>query len=344
MYRHFSYRCVILLLAACSNRKQDPLAFTLPVFPETVQVTVTPASDDFLLGGAFSMDDMGEFFIVRTFINNHFLHIYKKEPLTYIKSFCSYGQGPGELIAQPKIRINNDNSELYLFHYLNGGHDLWRYNVENVLQDEGVMPVKQEKIVLFRNEGSPYPGHGSNFLVWKDKRLFAGSFQHRLEVQDTLGNRLDLYDNYPEVPYQDTIAFKGTYATRSTLALKPDLSRFVIATSVGCIMEIFTVDASGKIEKEIEKRFIPPVYKAKRGLFDYINGQTINGIFGLSVTDELIMRYIAGEYTCRRIHLKKRVLLKPLRYLTGRVTRFVDIFWIGIFINLLLMPSAIAAI
>ena len=288
MRRHFACCCVILLLAACvgggGGGERNPLAFSPPVFPVVKQVTVTPFPGDFLLGNAFAMEDMGDYFIVGTYIDKQFLHVFKKESLTFVKSFGSYGQGPGELNSSPKIRFSEDYSELFLYQCANGRYEYWTYDIENVLHDDRVTPRWQENVVLFRDEGAQYPGYGSNFLAWKDRRLFAGSRMHRFEVQDTLGNTLHLYDGYPEVRPADTEAFKRNYL-HSSLALKPDMTKFAVASGIGCVMEIFTVDASGKIGKDAEKRFHPP----------YVNGEQFRGFGDISVTDELIYVSYSGR-------------------------------------------------
>ena len=297
MYRTFSCCCVILLFAACSGQEQDPMAFKPPVFKEIRQIIVTPFSDTFVLGGAFLMEDIDDFIIIGTYSENKYLHIFKKESLSYVKSFASYGQGPGEMIGPPKIRTNEDKSVLYLLQYYNGKNEYWCYDMENVLYDIRVHPKWIEKIVLFRDEGAQYLGYASDYLAWKDKRLFSGSLMHRLEVQDTLGNTLFLYDDYPKVRMSDTDVFKFTYI-HSSLALKPDMSRFVIASYIGCIIEIFSVDAFGKMEKEIEKRFHPPIYEVRNGKFATVSGKTIIGISDISVTDEFIYAaYTGNVYT-----------------------------------------------
>ena len=307
IYHHCFYCCAIFLLVACNTQMHDNKAFVSPVFPESKQVTVIPFPDDFLLGGSFLMEDMGEFIVIGTKHDNKFLHIFDKETLVHTKSFGTFGQGPGELIGAPKIRVNEDNSVLYLFQHYSGMNDYWVYDVEHLLHDNAVLPARKAKIELFRDEEAQYPGYANDFLAWKDKRLFAGSRMHRLEVQDTLGNTLYLYDKYPTVILSDTTAFQSTYS-HSSLALKPDMSRFVIASRVGCIMEIFTIDTSGKIVKEIEKRFHPPIFAVNRRMVELSNGKTIIGITDLSVTDELIYAvYNGNAYTLEAGDFSKKI-------------------------------------
>jgi len=313
MSRHFFYICVILLLAACRGREQDPLAFSPPVFPETKQVAVTPLPNDFLFNGSLSLDmeDMGDFMVVCGFHENKYFHVFEKESGAYVKSFGSYGRGPGELPNLPQIRFNQNDSILYVFQDRNALNDFWHYKAENVLYGNRVFPVWEDQIRLFQDEGAQYPGAAWDFLAWQDKRLFARNRLHRFEVQDTLGNTLYLYDNYPVVPLQkesDSSDFHNSYI-HAGLALKPDGSRFVIASRYGCIMEVFTIDTSGKIEKEIEKRFYPPIIADNQTRSPrYLSEGQVLGINELSVTDELIFaKYNGNKYAPRVLNPPKTI-------------------------------------
>ena len=293
MLRRFFLFYLILFLCACVQ-KQDTLVFKLPVFPETKQITVTPFPDDFLIGGSFLMENMGDYIVIGSYLDNSYLHIFEKGKLTYLKSFASLGQGPGEFNSPPMIRLNESKSVLYAMNRYGGITEYFIYDVESILQDNRGFP-REVFFELFCDEGEQYPGTVADFLAWKDKLLFVRSRMYRFEVQDTLGNTLSLYNTYPAIRSTDTLAFQRTYQ-RSSIALKPDMSKFVLASGIGCIMEIFTVDASGKIEKEIEKRFIPPIFKVTRsGLIEHISGKTISGISRLSVTDEFIYAGYNGE-------------------------------------------------
>ena len=329
----YSLCFAILLLASCVGQEQDPLSFSPPIFPETIQVNVTPFCDEFLFNGPFLMEDLGDYFVVGTFHEDKYLHIFDKERLTYVKSFGSYGRGPGEFLGPPRIRLNEDKSVMHLFQYYGGMNDYWDYNVKNVLYDSRVLPFWEEQIVFFRDKGAKYPGYPSDFIAWKDKRLFMGSRMHRLEVQDTLGNTLCLYDKYPVIPLKqasDSTSFSAVYR-HSALALKPDLSRFVIASRVGCILEFFTIEASGKIEKEREKRFYPPIFFiTKTGLFEEISGETILGISYLSVTDELIYAQYNGNVSLDRGNFPRSIAVfdwsgNPIRRynLEWKIYRFI---------------------
>jgi len=284
-----------MLLTACRGQGHD--SFTPPVFPETKQVTVTPLLNDFLFDLPNQIEDMGDYLVIMGYRENRFLHIFKKISGAYVKSFATLGRGPGEMVGGPSIRMSEDKSKL--FAYQRSSNVYWTYNVENIVNDNQVQPVKAEKVTIFLDEGERHPGTITDYLAWKDKRLFMRNRLHRFEVQDTLGNTLYLYDKYPEVPFEqasDSSHFHNSYL-HAVLALKPDMSRFVVASYIGCIMEIFTVDSSGKIEKEIEKRFHPPFFTAIPPSFTnfFVSGKTIKGIQDLSVTDEFIYAKYDGS-------------------------------------------------
>ena len=305
MSRCFLYSTVVLFLASCRGQEQNLLDFNPPVFPKTEQKVVSPLFNNFLFKPNGTIEDMGDFMVIKHFYENYYLHLFEKETGAYIKSFGSYGRGPGELLTPPILRSNEDKSKLYAFQCGNGMRDYWTYRIEDIVHERLTLPVREEKITFQPMEGERNPGSAINFLAWQDKRLFERRRLHRFEVYDTIGNVLCLYDKYPTVrlnKVSDTTAFHDSYLS-AAIALKPDMSRFVIASNIGCILEIFTVDTSGKIEKETEKRFYPPVFTVNKNLMPdyYISGQTILGIDVLSVTDDFIYakyfgkKYISGE-------------------------------------------------
>ena len=289
---------LVLLLTSCRGQEHDSLGFDPPVFPETKHVAVTSFSNDFLFGNSRQMVDVGDYIVILTYHENKYLSVFEKETGTYIKSFGSYGRGPGEFLSPPQIRVNENKSVLYAFQNVSGMSDYRSYDVENILHDSRVLPVREDKIELYLDEGNRFPGSATHFLAWKGKRLFVRNLSHRFEIQDILGNTISLYDKYPIVLLPqalDSTDFHGSYLF-STIALKPDMSRFVIASWVGCILEIFTIDVSGTIEKEVEKRFHPPVFTVENRQSNYyVNGQTIHGINDLSVTEEFIYAKYNGK-------------------------------------------------
>jgi len=285
------------------------MAFNSPVFPESREVKVTPLVNDFLFDGSrhFEMADIGDYFVIVNFLENKYFHILEKETGAYVKSFGSYGRGPGELSSYPKIGLNEDKSVFYVFQYAGAMNYFWSYKADDILFDKNVLPVWEDQIKLFLDEGEKYPGAASDFVAWQDRRVFVRNRLHRFEVQDTLGNTLYLYDKYPVVPLNqasDSVYFHDSYI-HAAFALKPDMSRLVMASNYGCILEIFTVDVSGTIEKEIEKRFHPPLIEDnKNGRPKYYTDGQVLGISTLSVTDD----HIYAKYNGKRYYAEGPVL------------------------------------
>ena len=296
-HRNLYFCCMIIFLTACRGREHDPLAFKPPVFPETKQVTVTPLPVDFPLAYVHQMVDMGDYILCRTFIDGKFLFLFKKETGAYVKSFLPYGRGPGEAVGLPRLRLSEDKSTLFVFQTTNGRSDFWSYKVKDIILNNRTLPYNEDWITLYCDEGEKYPGSVVNYFVWDNKRFLARNRLHRFEIQDTLGNTLYLYDKYPEISFEqssDSLSFHLSYLDVA-LELKPDRQKFVIASEVGCILEIFNITASGKIEKAIEKRFFQPIF-GHNGSF--IPEKTIRGIGdcgSISVTDNLIYAIYYGK-------------------------------------------------
>ena len=300
-HRSFYFCCVVMLLAACKGRELDPLAFEPPIFPDTLHRTVTCLHNDFLFDNNSLIHDLGTHILTRTFranLTNHYMHIFDKETGAYVKSFGSDGRGPGEFHMNPRIRINEDGTKLYAFQWF-GLQDYWSYDVATILDDKPVRPVREDRIVLYLDEGKRFPGGTNNFLAWQDKRLFVRNHLHRFEIQDTSGNTLYLCNQYPIIPLKqgsDSTVISSSYVY-ATLALKPDMTKFVITIPTGCIVEIFDIEASGSIEKTIEKRFFLPILgqDSPSQIPSSVEGESIQGIYELFATDEFIYAKYSGK-------------------------------------------------
>ena len=73
------------------------------------------------------------------------------------------------------------------------------------------------------------------------------------------------------------------------------MRKFVTTSLLGCILEIFNIDASGQIAKGVEKRFLPPIYKDKKSSIGFIDRKTILGISAFSATDDFIYALYDGR-------------------------------------------------
>ena len=327
VYRTFYFCCAVMLLASCNSQQHDPLAFEPPIFPETKQIIVTHLPNDFLFRLPADIVDLGTHLAVQMYHANGFIHIFDKESGVFVKSFGSRGRGPDEFTIPPTIRTNEDKTELYAFQLFNGMHDYWTYDVRNILEDNLVRPVRKEEIVLYLHEGQQYSSSAQDFLAWQDKRLFDIYHFHRFEIQDTLGNTLYTYNEYPKVRLKekaDSIFFRRSY-TSAPIALKPDMSKFVTASHTGCIMEIFDLEASGKMEKIVEKRFFPPIFEAMQGNAYPVAGETVSGMYDLSATDELIF----GMYHGKTFYMDDRDFINTIAVFDwlGNPVRRYDLNW-----------------
>ena len=298
--RNYFYYCMIMLLVSCKGREHDPLAFVPPVFPETKQVKVTVLNNDFLFRMAYKMADLGDYLILSDYDVQGVIQIFDKKTGDHVRSFGSVGRGPGEFIINPIIQVNEDRSVLYAYEGVNGQNRLRGYYINDVLHKSAPYPFMEQPVSLSIKDGNQYPGIASNFLFWRDKRLFFSSVNHRMELHDSAGKVLSLYDRFPECakPSEtDSSIFRTSYLG-APVALKPDMSRFVVASDLGCIVEIFRVVESNRIEKVTEKRFFRPEYKIiQNAIIHPIDRKTIAGITKLSVTNsQIYARYIGSVY------------------------------------------------
>lgn len=294
-----NYLYLFFLFTACTVQQKEPFSFEPPVFPKTRQVQVVHLFSNFLFGDPTKMVDLRSHLMVRDFMEERYFHIFEKETGVFIKSFANYGRGPGEFLTYPGMEVSNYLGMLYTYEGANGQNRFRSYKVAEILQKEQLYPIVETAPSFTIKEGDQYTGAVLNFLAWKDKRLFIRNRNYRFEVQDTLGDVRCLYDQYPSSampPDVDSSALRWAYSRDAVLALKPDLSKFVTTSKIGCILEVFDIDESGQIEKAAEKRFFPPIYRDVKYNISYIERETIIGISALFATDD----YIYAKYEARR--------------------------------------------
>ena len=305
MTNRFLFYClVVVLLTACRGREYDSLAFEPPVFPEARQVVVTYLPGNYIFDDVLmQMFGVDDFILLNAYSEGRYLHLFDKETGTHLRSFAHYGRGPGEFLAPPKCHIDENDNTLYTYEGFNGQSRYRSYRVKEMLQGNLPLPYKEESIQFSKREGERFPGGARLLFAWQDKRFFSRNRNYRFEVQDTMGNTLCLYDHFPKQampPDIDSSGLRRCYSIYSDAALKPDMGKFVFTSSLGCIMEIFTINESGQIVREAEKHFLPAIYQDNKSSIGFIDKKTIFGIGGFYVTDDYIYaQYDGGVYNER---------------------------------------------
>ena len=297
------HRLLFLLLCAACAQQQVSL-YAPPIFLETEQVQVHLYNSDTQLSSVNYMADFGDYLIVAAYREDGLLHLVDKNTGARFKSFGKQGYGSGMFYSVPIVNTNAAKSVLQTFEYAYGYSTHRTYKASQLLDSEDQMnlPDLEHMITFYTEDGEMLDepkGATVDFLLLGDKRLFSRiKSRYRFIIQDSIGSMLSDYSYFPSVEGVDSLHHTRSYL-QACSAAKPDGSMFAIASTIGCILEIFSVNADNHIVKTQEKRYYPPVFTLDKNLtLLRVEGVTSVGITWLAATNKyLYAKYSGTTYT-----------------------------------------------
>ncbi len=287
--RKILYYLLILVISFSCKRREDKNYFP-PKFKEIKEVSYNKINIDISLSnsGIFVSDSL---FIFSDDIveNDCMFHLVNKQNGKYIRSFGTYGNGPGELM-RPTTSYGLDINK----------RQLWAFNQNLPKMVYFSFGFKGDSLYINPITDTPVFTESRTCVESRKIKddLYISSFvnidgnKHRFAIGNCF-DTLSTYDEYPRLEEDDghLNIEKSFFLYRSYFALKPDGQKMVSATTFGGIMEIFDIK-NNKIKRTVLKRFYKPVYYVKNrdSKIPYIHPteKTIIGFSDLNCTDDAI--------------------------------------------------------
>ena len=287
--RLLRYGAVLLfVLSGCGGDR--PGVYSLPEFKETVEEEFEVISDE--IYGVKVISDMvvyGSKIIVcaSNLEDGTILHIYDKESGEPLMHTLNSGRGPKELIYPGNMSFNEDSGTMVFFDIIASK----RLDIDmDGLMEHGLDAVEEvywpSRLWNLRNialkNGSLHT-YNISYLQRDTSKVM------RLEMRDRYGNILSAYNEFPVI---DNDRKRFMMYTNEIIAVSPDEEKMAIASSLGGILETFSLK-NGEIRNKATKYFIEPDFSIEGNRYNYDN--LLDCFSDLYAEDDVIYAAYGGE-------------------------------------------------
>ena len=294
--RHIHYSSAILLkgilllslvavFPGCGG--DSPGVYSLPEFKETVEEEFEIVSDEIF--GVNAIPDMvvyGSKVIVCALNQEDgtIMHIYDKESGEPLMHTLNYGRGPKELLFDANISFLQDSGTMVFFDIIASK----RLDIDmDGLMEHGLDAVEEvywpSRLWNLRNialENGSLHTYNISYLQRDTSSV------ERIELCDRNGNIISTYNEFPVI---DDDRKRFMMYNNEIIAVSPDEEKFVITSSLGGILETFSMKG-GELSNMATKYFIEPDFTLEG---DYSN--LIASFCDLYATDEVLFAAYGGE-------------------------------------------------
>lgn len=273
---------IFLLLLFCAGCGDKPIIYKVPEFNKHHQANGKILNDTVMFSYAEQLNVVDSLLIMADYRFDKCIFIFNKNTGELLCNRGRKGRGPGELIKPTQISINKQTKDLYVHDY--GKHKLFRYSIPELLAGSD---LPQEEIAL--NQTLAKQDHVS---FYKDSLFISHGYNNRLLIASIGDYKIEDNEPFPEIvsPTSDWNIFLQNWSCRT---FDPDRNRYVRATLIGGIMEIFTIS-----DKDVQLKqrhfFYEPLFE-KRGTLYLPVPETVYGFRHLAVSEKYIYASIIGQ-------------------------------------------------
>jgi hypothetical protein len=282
-YNNLNKVMAFLLFMACTGCGKKETVYEPPIFERHQQIDMEVINDTFMFSAASYMAVYDSILIVCDPYINPVIYLFNRHNGAFLKSAGIVGAGPGELITPVTFSLDHKREILHV--YDAGKIAVIKFNIRDILND--TLSVGEET-KLYKTLSI----HSARYL--KDSLFLAYGYPEGLFItagNDESVNRKGLIPaNPPDMAPKDWTRFLCSW---SAAAVRPDGSKYVTATTLGGIIDVYSIDETG-IKPSVSRFFYKPVYDMKQSLFA-INTETVFGFCYLSATNDFLYATAHGK-------------------------------------------------
>lgn len=275
-----TYLPVLILLCWCCRDKE--IVYKAPDFEKRHHAEAQILNDTVMFNHAEQLYIIDSLLIMADFRFDKYIFIFNKNTGKLLCTSGKKGKGPGELITPVQLSVNRQTKDLYIHDY--DKHKLFRFSIPEILAGSD---IPQEEISL--NQILAIQNHISYF---KDSLFISSGHKNRLLIASLRDYKIEENERFPEI-VPTAKEWNSFLQNWSCNALSPDNKKYVRATLLGGIMEIFTI-SNEKIELEQQHFFYKPAFEKKGSQYLPI-AETVYGLRHLAATDRYIYASLIGQ-------------------------------------------------
>lgn len=264
--------------------KKEQISYKAPIFDQKYNAEVQIINDEYTFRYAHQPQLFDSLLIVGDMSTNENVCVFNRYNGSLIKSFGKIGNGPEELVIPVTYSVDKADGYLYINDY--GRKNIVQYNLKEIDSEQNMKShsFKLSEDIENRNK----------ILFIKDSFFITDGFNDRLalitptRIIKKLTNTPNLRDKF-ELD-KDWFAYMQAY---SHMAASPNGKKFVSATMIGGIIEIYNVQKEDiKLHRTIY--LYEPIFDKKEHVFQ-ANKETIYGFCHLSATNQFFYATAHGK-------------------------------------------------
>ena len=236
------------LIISCNNQKEE---YTDSLACQSEHLYAKVLNDTSILASPkelFLLDSL--LVVVDARCGDDLFYVFSSSNGAFLKGGGKKGEGPGEVLTPDEAHLNNEG---ILSYWDISKNRVIRYNVKELLLgfDSYYNEFYFDRKLMLTSF--------LDVIAFKNGYLYNGNTDKHIGIYEA-----DSYVDSPILPDIDSPEIGRAIMNKSHWAMTPDEKKMVRATSIGGIVQCYTVE-NNKVEEYWIKLFFPPVYKLVEG-------------------------------------------------------------------------------
>lgn len=289
----FKYGIMLLALVSffqgCGCNEQSA-EYTFPEFRKNAEAEFEIISEELFGLNAISDIEVHDSTVIVTAVSmedGKILHIYDKDSGAPLMHTLNYGRGPKELLFASNCSFDKHTATMTFFDNL--ASKKLTVNMDSLLV-LGIGAIKRTDWQAPRWNVHDIVLEKGTLLTYNISFLQRDtSSVKRMALKDRLGDVISTYDRFPEI---DDDRKRFMMYTNEIIAASPNGERFAVTSSLGGILETFSVE-NGTIKNLSTRYFVEPDFKIEGNR--YVYDDLTDAFCDLYADDEVIFAAFGGE-------------------------------------------------
>lgn len=290
----------LLKFTGCNklNKKQNYQALNF----EKIQVEESKViNNSFLFNFPMQMEKSDSLIFILDRCDSKFFHVFDTTGV-HLKSFGNIGNGPGELLNTEMFSLSADKKNIYAYDVMRKkiiGYDIAaimndRHYYREISVDYDLLPKGSAPMMIM--DAISFDDDGTFLLVGNQDKLRFGFLR-----QDRI---LSAYNEYPDcMDCKNMEELWSVFNYSARWKFSPDRSRFVNATYIGAVLEIFEVNSNFELIPARSLLIYYPEYGISQGAVPVCVTGVENTQFGfvdIALSDQYVFTLLhrQGDQEC----------------------------------------------